>query len=130
MTTHPACIFPHSLTLLPCLCRTRSSARKCLGELFRTLNARAVSDRDVGTGGPPAILTHLFAGWDFGKGLTDHVLQNGKGLPVQAVMHGFRRNVPMLAHLGGLCRQWPQRCLGLMPDPTGHQSQQELARDL
>ena len=130
MTTQTAGLIPDGVHLGACVGRTASSAGNSLVECVGQFNARAVSERDFGQGGTPAIIPPRVEGVALGPGLTEHVLQKGQGVPGQALIKGGRRDGHGWAQGAGLRRHLGPRRLGRPPGPKGHTGPPELARHL
>jgi hypothetical protein len=82
--------------------------------------AGAVRELDRRQGGQQSIITPVFAGLDFGTGLTPQGLQNGHGLCVHPWVKGFRRNVHVLAPWRDRRRSWCPCRVGRTPRATPH----------
>lgn len=130
MTTKTAFRVPYGLHLGAGLCCTPSSTGKSRVEFFGQCKSRTVSNIDVGKGRNQAIITPRVEGLELCQGRLDHVLQQGHGFLVQALMHGCRRDVHLRAQWGDRRRQWCQRRLGLTPGPKRYKGQTKGARHL
>ena len=130
MTQDTVLIVPHGVNFGPSFGRTPARAGAGLVQGFWQSKAGAVSEIHMRKGGKQSIITHVFEGLDFGKGLTEHGLKKSNGLLVHPLVNGFRRDVHLLAQWRDLRRSWCPCRVGLTPSATRHEGEEEFARHL
>ena len=84
-----------------------------------------ISEIHLGKGGKQPIIADFVYGLDFGKCLTEHVLEKSHGTLVHALMNGFRRHLHLLVQVRHLRRQLCQRRGGVTPGPKGDEGQKQ-----
>src|SRR4030095_14046676 len=92
-------IVPHRLDFCSGFGRTPARARQEIMQTVWQPKSCTVSEIPLGKGGKQTIIADVVSGLDFGKCLTDHVLEKSHGTLVHALMNSFRGYLHLLVQV-------------------------------